>query len=84
MWTRYQQQKDSISLLLSRADSDLQELPEKFSSAEQVKAELVSKNDLKNELKRAADVTLQRLKDLSGYIVTITSADGAEIINDEV
>jgi len=84
MWSCYGEQKDMISNLLTRVENDLQKIPTKFSTAEQVKAQLASKNELRSDLKRAIDVTLQRLKDLSGYIVTITSADGADVMNEEV
>lgn len=84
MWACYQEQKSIIHSLLVRAESNLQNTPCKFLSAEQVKAEIASMNELESDLKRATNVTLQRLKDLSGYIVTITSSDGADVMNAEV
>lgn len=82
MWLCYEEQKATISELIIRVESDLQKLPAKFATSEQVKVAL--KNELRNDLKRATEVNLQRLKDLSGYIVTVTSTDGADVINDEV
>ena len=84
MWICYQEQKSIISSLLVQAQNNLENIPCKFMSAEQVKAEISSTHELRNDLERATDVTLQRLKDLSGYIVTITSSDGAEVMNEEV
>lgn len=84
VWIAYQEQRDHLMALLKRAENELKDVPTKYGNSKQLEAELISKKELKAELKKATEIQLAKLKDLSGYVVTIASPDRVGIINEEI
>lgn len=84
IWNTYQEQRSLILITIRKTMRELEKPVAKTTNGKQVDSELKSKLELKAELQKVININLQKLKDLSAFIVKITGPEHQTVITKEV
>jgi adenylate kinase family enzyme len=83
IWKEYKKQRDFMLQLIADAETELEKIiPRK--SHQQIKDDLVSKQHLREEVKKATEDVLVKMKELSETLASVATAEQQDSFSKEV
>ena len=83
IWREYKKQRDFMWKLIEEAETELSKIIPKKSHQE-IKDDLASKQHLRDEVKKATEDILVKMKELSETLAAVASAEQQQSLSNEV